>query len=675
MKKFKTFLNSVKIRNGSSKETPASKETCKGKNEGKKTAGAARGEIGFADGSLALPEGEEIKVCTMTDMDVYITIETAQGILRQQGDLSERQVHEVREKVLCLVESGNESSIYTYSGLSLLCDCIIHDRMEVLEMLKDLGVNFNSSSHATISRNLPLNMACSFGKLEYVSFFLEHGAHPTSKCSLTVNPDGKRKDGESREFDAYEFALDSDNVNVLQILLKYPASMSLVSSYILHSACRFGAINCVKLILCEFPEQIKAADSGGVTALWYAFWKNPTIAVLLAETCPDIVKEITPEKSYTMLLKVCSAPSNVLGSYEREEAIRFLLKYGDSSMLSRSDEDGNTPLHHLCLLCGRSSYHLEGPMQNQEDYDRNLLTSIRLLVEAGADINAKNSLGYPPLLELITNKPKRKMYESCFTFHFLKITYSCVSRAMVLLLDLGASLYVDQYTHPLTKLGSLADRLSTISLHSAHPYMKTMVTAILEKGCDPHIQSCMGWPALLLFMEAYLARECKYSCLNLSTDFLKILDVFIEHNVTFCEFTLRTNLHTRKSNVCKEMIYIMMQDIKNQSEVRVPVIQSFDKIIDVLQRQNKRMNMSHPELKGRNISYQGNMEFYSFCIHIYRKGRSSAKTELLNLLAKLCDVVEPVMYTDFKCCILREAQNVPSQIQCELENALLKRFI
>ena len=451
---------------------------------------------------------EELGTCTLMDAsEVNRTMKKIRNVIRQEGLITDEDIGEIKKNVLFLTESGNERSMYTHQldkcDTGLLCEAVIHDRLEVVVMLVEMGMNVDASSDENESHNLPLHVACVLGKVDSAAFLLDNGAVVDTKCSLEIfiNEQWIKTDLTG----TFSHALLYDRLNILQLLFKHA---NLIPNFLLHEACKAGASDCVRFLCGHLPEQLTVQDYSGRTPLTHAFWKDPKLADILVQSNTDLLKsECSPSMLFNMMMAVCFIHPNLMGAYDRVGAVRFLVKHGGTSLVNRSDSDGTTPLHNLCSMCGnRASMRGNGGYQSYkspEEFDEMFLSCINIILESGADVEKKNWEGHTPLVTLLKKLPGQNIDTEFYSEEKIKAKYSCVSRALKVLIRYGAKVNDNEALYCLIEE---VVKLKDCHLLLVHDKLEIMLEDLLNETGNPNVRDRNGWPVLLRFMEAYLIR-------------------------------------------------------------------------------------------------------------------------------------------------------------------------
>ena len=593
--------------------------------------------------STNITDEETENVTFMDEQSIDDAMRRIRDLIHENEPSQMAELDEIKDLVILLTESGNERTVYTHSqaetDTSLLCEAVIHNKMDVLVMLVELGVNVNASfrEEDNVEYDLPLHMACSYGRVDFVSYLLHQGADPNKKCILATREPSPKN--------AFEYAIQLDNLSALEMLLQQPNTITVLPKFLLHEACKTGARNCVKHLLSIYPEQLYQEDDSSITPLGHAFWKDPEIAKMLADSDRDaIVRELkSGETSSDMFMKLCSMPPN---AFDRVEGLKFLFDCVGYDIVLKTDEHGQTGLHYLCDVIGQIL------LPHQVQYYENMLSSIYLLMAVGADVNVKNNYRHTPLMTLLISKYHQTQIAEKSTPHALEINFAFRCRALKLLLQCEASAkdYETRsdedeiiFISPLQTLLDIYCDLDDSALISCHPHIRNMIECVITNSRTT--ESAMicekRGPVLLQLMKIYLTRlptnEDSNSLDSVIYDmfgdlFADLFQLFLVHNAKICE---NFNENGRPSNYYKQFIYALMQDVSCVHRTRVAVVKCFALILKCFFKQRKKVDVSglRPDLSMYTITNEGPDDLASYFSYILSGDiHLQSTTGIMNLL-------------------------------------------
>jgi len=276
----------------------------------------------------------------------------------------------------------------------------------------------------------PIFAAAGKGNLELVNLLLEHKANPAAFSTQHAGCCG------------LHIAAEKNYVDVVESLLKSGVDVNIRSEKqkltpLISAAC-CGSLEAVKALL-KASADIDAQSSTGNTALMLAIDRGKIdVALTLIEAGANL--EIKGQKGWTALHNAASG-----GDKGYKEVAEALIKHNAS--VDALSETLLTPLH--------------------EAAGKSLVDLVRLLVDAGADVNARDKFSNTPLRMCASNA---QSFANLETF----------KQSVQILLDAGADI-------------NSGTTINTTSLHSVVKWGNIdAVKFMLEHGADPNIRTTKG---------------------------------------------------------------------------------------------------------------------------------------------------------------------------------------
>ncbi|XP_041352853.1 transient receptor potential channel pyrexia-like isoform X2 [Gigantopelta aegis] len=280
------------------------------------------------------------------------------------------------------------------------------------------------------------------------------------------------------------FAVDCDDPGKLEALITsgvnvnaiFEDDMNISTQTILHFCCVKGRTQCAR-ILVEAGANLYARDNWGLTPLIHAVGANCTeIVELLLANDPGLVDI---QDNYGKSALHCAV------SNQFEDCIRILLKY--DAYVNIQNDDGVTPTSTCCLV-------------KDEDYDP--CNILRMLIEAGADVNMKDGRSKrtplqsacltkktdavelllatgadPNTLDAAGRTPLTNLiYECIRSYHSTHFIDSDVSAIMIMLIQGGSD--INMMTSPESN-----PLIAAVSVKAA-----PLVSFFLENGAEPDVK-------------------------------------------------------------------------------------------------------------------------------------------------------------------------------------------
>ncbi|ELU09362.1 hypothetical protein CAPTEDRAFT_194797 [Capitella teleta] len=328
-----------------------------------------------------------------------------------------QQLQSVRDSALIVraVELLNQCEdldalpeVLNESGFNLMQQAVLHDDTDFLLMLIQEGLNLNKGKCS-----LPLHLTCKVGNLPLVKFLLHHGADPNMEIGMCYpKPHLPVRHVPSRfhflETDIFScdsdhqlpvmYAIQEDHLQVVRCLIDegghWPSHRRP-----LHHACKYGAFNSMRYLTEIRPQEVRAIDHQGWTPLLHAVQWGRRFVEYMEENGSDMHARTPSEQTALHLLfqKVCD-PS------ELYDTSRFLLGTGLEEDVNAVDCSGNSALHALIgqVNRGADSFPTSSTEDlNQDDFNLQVLETLRLLLGHNCDPNIVNNSGITSLHKLI----------------------------------------------------------------------------------------------------------------------------------------------------------------------------------------------------------------------------------------------------------------------------------
>ena len=282
------------------------------------------------------------------------------------------------------------------------------DLIDVARLLVEHGANVNTRDRR---HETPLHLTSHEGNVELVRVLLDHGA----------NVNVKNDQGQTPLYLAlHPQHLSQDNFGVVPLLIDHGADVNTgdnVHETPLHLASRKLDLESVRVLL-DHDANINAKNNQGQTPLHqvfcnYSVVRGCAITRLLVERGADVNAQ---DEDHNTPLHLASRRRNL-------ESVRVLLNHGAN--VDAKNNEGQTPLHQVPEL--QHSYGCSDIAQlllergadvnaaGDNDHDTPLhlasyflhLELVRMFLDHGAKINAKDNLGRAPLHRALEDKDYR----------------------------------------------------------------------------------------------------------------------------------------------------------------------------------------------------------------------------------------------------------------------------
>ena len=275
--------------------------------------------------------------------------------------------------------------------LDICCPTALHlaafaNHTPVMELLINAGAKVNRLSsldmpHAFDSLFLikasPLHFAAAKGACEAIKLLISKGANLNAKDFQKQTP--------------LHFATENGHLAAMQLLLEAGANPNCIGNgdlyqAPLHAAVEIGSQEMVQLLL-KHNADINILDFEGKAPIHYALsLKGTAIAQLLIKAGADLnLNGISDVKSYCEAAisigeEYCGVPLGWAITADNEEMTRLILEYSPSvnSWEDEESRNGVLPIHVAA--------------------ENGSLNAAKMLIEAGAEVNARTVNGWTPLL-------------------------------------------------------------------------------------------------------------------------------------------------------------------------------------------------------------------------------------------------------------------------------------
>ncbi len=277
-----------------------------------------------------------------------------------------------------LLKAGMDVDIRNRNGTAPLHNAAFSGHKEAVELLLSHGANPNSIDS---TGQTPMFQAAERGSLEIIKLLVKHGAHISKKGYTPLHKA------------AYcEYLAPKEHKDLVRYFLNKGVSINARGSFEmtpLHTA-TYAASSEVLNLLVKRGAEIEARDQFGRTPLYMAaVYGNAEAAAFLIARGADVNAKDTNGRT-----PLCGAITLNNVANPNPEVVKILIDAG-ANINNVTDRGGSTPLHQA-IAWGWDPPHYEG--------DANLIM-IELLLEAGADVYARNSSGVTPL-DFAHNKPE-----------------------------------------------------------------------------------------------------------------------------------------------------------------------------------------------------------------------------------------------------------------------------
>lgn len=176
-------------------------------------------------------------------------------------------------------------NVVNWDGFTLLQRAVIGDHLAIIKLLAKRGADVNAGICS-----LPLHLACRLGRTEAVSVLLSFGARVDVESTVCYPDEHKLKTCPDQIYClAYQpgyspvaHTLAGDHAAVLCLLITR-APIAIRTDFLLHSACRVGAIDCLRYLMRNYASQLTVVDGDGRTPLQISLAMDTDSAIFLVD--------------------------------------------------------------------------------------------------------------------------------------------------------------------------------------------------------------------------------------------------------------------------------------------------------------------------------------------------------------------------------------------------------
>ena len=264
---------------------------------------------------------------------------------------------------------------------AVLCDAVENNHVDLVQTIFNEGYDVNSSRWLTS----PFYIACEKRTADIIRIFVKQGADLFKKSTGRVVSYSHLKS-------PINLILELDRVELLEIMtpLLEKNRIELFSfRTALHLACQHGAVKSTKFLLEKFPKDINSTDVHGNTPLMLAVKEGADIVRLLLEYKARVDVRTSENRRQCLHLLLCVALGTGHAYLPRDtcDVMKLLIEAGAD--VNAEDIGGETP---LSLVCGQIRVEMHQWAQHVRPYSRNvhhqiIKDCIKLLISKGASLN------------------------------------------------------------------------------------------------------------------------------------------------------------------------------------------------------------------------------------------------------------------------------------------------
>ncbi|XP_041350915.1 uncharacterized protein LOC121369901 [Gigantopelta aegis] len=309
-------------------------------------------------------------------------------------------------------------------------------RADILKLLLSSGAGNNSSCGMCFPQ---YHLA-----LSYKTSLLGFNKYPVFRCH-------------SNSLSPVKCAVIENKAECLDVLLEsLPDKIKAKGNFLptlLHYACLNGATSCIEYFVKRYPGYVDWFNDEGETPLLSAVpWGRESVTILV-DSGAD-VRIVSKKLHETALHRLYRR--NIDGLFSIFDTTKYLLTTGIEQQINAYTTLGETPLHMIISHVSYTGGHFADPNQRkvarshlQEDYQQQVLDTMKLLMEFNADHTLLNAYGLQPLSRMLhialkacnVDNPCPCVQTSIFTYLIkdYKNDYSALCQAMEVLLSHGAN--------------------------------------------------------------------------------------------------------------------------------------------------------------------------------------------------------------------------------------------
>ncbi|XP_064614775.1 uncharacterized protein LOC135479004 [Liolophura sinensis] len=449
--------------------------------------------------------------------------ETKQKVLAVVEKLKKKE-DAILDDISALPPDEDVLAVTDSSGYNALQHAVISGDVTAIKGLLRLGFNPDSAVCSPA-----IHIAAHLGNQEMVKSIIAFGArldrevgmcfpHPhvpvyfrDNYLGLSQHPVHKCHD---RKRSPIQCAIDGDHVSVVKSISKamgYRCSPSTtLPAQLIQYSCRMGSLECIKHFVNMWPELIEEQDANGDSPLMLAVpWGQNHVRFLIDKGAN--MRKVS-KLGETVLHRLYRNTKD--GYFSIFDTTKFLLTAGLEEDVNMKDFKEETPLH---ILVGHLAFVLKDVCssvtdgssleQVQNEYQKQVVQCMGLLLQYNADIKATNAKKHQPLSKL------------------LHITVAACDRR-----DPHPCIFLDPGDEYFNNFAILNDALKVLLSH----------------GADPNAQCALGHTSLLLLLQCLLY-GCPKSLCSQAENFLHCLETLLSHGA-------EPNFTTQSQATCSTLL-------------------------------------------------------------------------------------------------------------------------